>query len=272
MDISGLTNATTQITALSNLVVVSPQTVIGYQPKKPVGTNAEQPQALLFHLEAEQTVSLESDITDHFVEDNSAINDQIALRPETITVSGFIGELNDVPPNKYLAGLKSVADRLTTIGAYTPGLSASALLAYAYSTIDNAVSNVVSTYNSLNAAKDSIGQNIVSSDGLSGNQPTNKQQEMFQQFYGYWRNRYLFTVQTPWAVFDNMAIKSLRAVQDADSAVITNFEVTFKMIRYAKELSASNKEGRAATQTSDLINLGVSHPSPATENFQTLVG
>src|SRR5271163_4191719 len=77
------------------LALVTPQANIGYKPQSLTG--AVLP-TLLFHTEGENVAHLQSDITDHFIEDNTAINDQIALKPEMVTVHGFIGELNDVFP------------------------------------------------------------------------------------------------------------------------------------------------------------------------------
>jgi uncharacterized Fe-S center protein len=39
------------------------------------------------------SIELSSDITDHYIEDNTAINDHIALKPEIIRVEGLVGEL-----------------------------------------------------------------------------------------------------------------------------------------------------------------------------------
>lgn len=49
----------------------------------------------LFDIVGDETIDLESEITDHFVENNTAIQDQIALRPEIITVSGIVAELTN---------------------------------------------------------------------------------------------------------------------------------------------------------------------------------
>lgn len=272
MDLSQLSNETTKIAGLSSLIVVSPQQVIGYQPQNPPGSTASLPEALLFHYEAENTVNLESDITDHYTEDNSAINDHIALRPETVTVRGFIGELNDVVP-KALQPLKTIADKLSVMGAFTPGLSESALRAYneawfLYNTGASAVNSLVSVYSSIsNAVTGSTGQNVISQDGVDITKNQTKQQKAFTQFYGYWRNRTLFQVQTPWAVFENMAIKSLRALQDSETAVITDFEITFKMMRYANTVTKKTTQGRLQSQGSSLVNLGTSAPSPVADNF-----
>lgn len=258
VNLSSLAAATTTATALSNLILVSPQAVIGYQPQNPQssdGTTSQNPPALLFHYEGEQSVALTSDITDHFVEDNTTIQDQIALRPEIITTQGFIGELNDVAP-KVLAPLKVIADKLTVVDAYTPALSTTALIAYneavlAYSLAQNVSNSATAAWSSINNGNPNV---------------QTKQQVMFQQFYSYQKNRTLFTVQTPWAVFNNMAIQSLRAVQDADTRMITTFEVTFKAMRFASTIVANNQadpanfQGRSAQQAAGVTDLGTSTP------------
>ena len=143
--LSILSTSTTSITALSNLALVvpqvaglfnsgsSPQNTVGYQPQNTqslLGQITGGQPSLLFHYEGENRATIESDITDHFIEDNTAIQDQIALKPEMVNVHGFIGELNDVPPS-ILQPLQAAASFFTTISAYAPGLSVSAQLLYA---------------------------------------------------------------------------------------------------------------------------------------------
>lgn len=280
-DLSTLSSATTSAQALSNLILVSPQQTVGYQPQaQPVknGNPGQNPPAILFHYEGEQFVAIQSDITDHYIEDNTAIQDQIALRPEEITTHGFIGELNDVAPPA-LQIVQQIANKLVTINAYLPEISVTAQIAYneafQFYQIAQAVKNsAVSTWGALTG---NFGENVIGTNGLgtafnpatgqvTGSQ--NKQQVAFQQFYGYWKNRTLFTVQTPWAVFQNMAIKSLRAIQDAETRVITDFEVTFKMIRFASTSTVTNTlpksyQGRLQNQASPLVNQGTSTPIPS---------
>lgn len=277
MNLSGLTNYTTAATSLSNLVLVNPQKEIGYQPQSPNGAQVKQPPALLFHYEGEQTVALETDITDHYIEDNTAIQDQMALKPEVVTTHGFIGELNNIRPGP-LGTFSSIANKLSVIDNYVPGLSTTAInrvnqASALYSVGANVANSAVSAWSSLTG---SGGLNTINADGLGdafdaasgsvANSQT-KQQVMFQQFYGYWRARTLFTVQTPWAIFQNMAIKTLRAIQDPDTRVITDFEVTFKMIRTAKTSVSSlantalNFQGRSQAQASGVTNLGTQTPT-----------
>jgi len=276
INLSQISAATTAVTALSGLVMVTPQSVVGYAPQNPadaegsVSVNQSAP-ALLFHYEGEQTVTLESDITDHYVEDNTAVQDQIALKPVTVTTHGFIGELNDIAPYG-LQTLKTAANKLTALTAYSPEATITAQIAYnqaliAYQTIANAANAGVSAITSIgNAISGSDGQSLIDSEGdLVPGSMQNDQQKAFQQFYGYWNNRTLFTVQTPWAVFQNMAIKSLRAIQDAETNQITDFEVSFKQIRNAFSafsLSPKSLAGRAGTQAASLTNQGASAGTP----------
>lgn len=282
-NLSTLSSITTTATGLSGLVLAVPnilgfgnqvQNTIGYQPQLAPGVGTELvlapnnpalqlPPAFLFHYEGEQTVTLDSDITDHYVEDNTAIQDNVALRPEIISTHGFIGELNDIPPAGFKT-LQSISNGLTTVGAYIPNISLTALIAYTeafqlYQVAANAANAAVSAYSTFNPSGEAVvdGTDITNtaSDSLVNKTTQSRQQIAFQQFYGYWRNRNLFTVQTPWAVFTNCAIKNIRAVQDADTNTLTTFEVTFKLIRTAQTVIIT-KEQRAATAGSALQQNG----------------
>lgn len=269
MDLSALTPITTSATALSNLVLVSPQKTVGYQPQNGPSYKRDTsvpPKALVFNYEGEQSVTLTSDITDHYIENNSAIQDQIALKPITITTNGFVGELNDISPAA-LQPLKFLADKLTPISAYAPVVSTTALLAYnnaklLYDSAASLANSAISAWSSINGQG---GESVINGGGLTSQPNQTQQQIYFQQFYGYQQSRTLFTVQTPWAVFQDMAIQSLRSVQDAETRMITDFEVTFKMMRFASTLSRTNPlydnnnfQGRASTQGSGTVDLGTS--------------
>lgn len=273
VNIPSISSIPTTAIGLANLILVSPQSTVGYQPQglpNKDGTLGPQPPTLIFHYEGEQSVSLQSDITDHFIEDNTAINDQISLKPEIVTTNGFIGELNDVAPFG-LQTLKNLADKLVPIQAYQPVLSATAINAYnqaafLYSVAANTLDSAVSAWNSLPIVGGGNNTNIAGTNfnpatgSVSGTQ--NKQQIAFQQFYGYWRERRLFKVQTPWAIFQNMAIQSLRSVQDADTKVITDFEITFKVLRFAQTttnflpLGVSNFQQRLNQMAAANVNNG----------------
>lgn len=255
INLSALSQVTSGINAVSNLILATPKAQ-GYQPQQKPTTRGLPPvlssdKALLFHYEGEQVLTLKSDITDHFIEDNTALQDQISLAPRTLTTHGFIGELNDVPPNA-LAQLKTIADKLTNISAYVPVISATAILAY---------NTAAQLYQAKLLAEQAAVTALGSLNGNGVSEIQNKQQYYFAQFYGYWKSRTLFSVQTPWIVINNMAIESLRAIQDDQTNVITDFEITFKEIQFAtttvvgSEAPLLDSSGRAATASGVPLDL-----------------
>lgn len=292
---SSLTSAATNALALRNLILVTPGATIGYQPLNPNGSDgrpseSKPPKSFVFAYEGEQSVTLESDITDHYVQDNIAVQDQMSLKPPMYNSYGYIGELDDVLPG-YAQLLKNTANKLTTVGVYTPKLTITAQRAYqaalfSYQTSRNVVNSISESVSGLgNLISGNSGQSVIGPDGLlKKGTAQNKQQTAFQLWYAYWNNRTLFNVQTPWAVYSNMAIQRLRAIQEADTDVVSGFEVSFKQIRTVASISvapgsslgASALEGRLALQSAPGTNLGASSGSESSTSFgsalSTMVG
>lgn len=284
INLSGISQAVNSALSLGNLVLVSPQSTIGYQPQNFPSwkrDTSQLPPALLFNYEGEQTVSLTSDITDHYIEDNTAVQDQIARKPVMVTTHGFIGELNDIAPAA-LEPLKIIAEKLTTIPGYVPQLSTSALIAYnqaqqAYNRAVSLKNAAVGVWSSING---STNQSVINGSSFTKGENQTKQQVYFQQFYGYWAANSLFTVQTPWAVFQDMAIQTLRAIQDAETNMISDFEITFKQLRFASTLSTDrvahtnnlNFQSRLIAQGASVTNIGASALEVSTKTFSSAVG
>lgn len=103
----------------------------------------------------------------------------------------------------------------------------------------------------------------------------NKQQKAFQKFYGYWKSKTLFTIQTPWRKFNNVAILSIDANQDEDTEEMSTFEIVFKQLRFAKDvnlLAEEVKESRSEyqSQQGNGVDRGVSNPVLSGTNFSDL--
>lgn len=271
-NLSQLAPLTTKVAALGGLVLVSPQSTIGYLPQAlDDDTGADDtadltpPPSFVFNYEGQNVLQLESDITDHFSEDNLPLEDQIALKPVIYTVQGFIGELTDIAP-AFLAPIQFAADKLTTIGAYAPQLSTTALLAYTeafflYQTAAAVGNTAVSAW----ARITDSGESVIGSDGIEISSNQTKQQVALQQLYGYWNERRLFTIQTPWAILEDMAILKVRAVQESETTEVSEFAVDFKMIRTASTETAGGlisniPQGRLKSQSSGLTDQGTSSP------------
>ena len=264
-ELSSIAGLTAGINNLSNLILVNPQKNIGYyQQSAPVPAGSpEQNQnvtGFLFDYEGENSIQLESDITDHFVENNKTISDQISVKPIVVTVQGFVGELNDILP--FVDDLIRLAQsKLTTLSAFAPGVSTSALIAINEAILAYQVAaNVVATTQ----------QTIAN---LTGGQVQNKQQQAFTKFYQAFQDRTLFTIQTPWAIFDNMAIRSLRAIQSPETRMITDFEIQFKKINYVTTPDVAQKgQDRASAQYSEQVNLGSHTTNEALVPFSSVLG
>lgn len=261
--------------AINNLALVTPQQNQGYLPQ--VGDGKSIPPAILFHYEGPQRVYLESDITEHYVEDNSTRSDNIALKSPRIIVKGYIGEINTVLPQA-LQILSAISDKLTTLGVLVPGLTArsqklyqDAVFAYQVGTqILNAGVNAWSTISKVDTSPAVIGsEGLVGFDSSTGrikSEIQNRQQLAFIQFYGYWQNKTLFTVQTPWAVFQNMGILKVEPFQEGNSVDQTEFTVEFKMVRTVATIKEKNqKQGRLQEQAAPLVDNGNAPLVPSTK-------
>jgi len=256
-NVLGIQNLSTTITSLSNIALINPQQNTGYKVQPAIIPSGATQQTIdgngyLFHYEGENGITLESDITDSYIEDNSVINDHIAIKPEIVTVQGFIGELNDIFPLAPAGyGATFVASKLTSISAYAPELTASALVV---------LNEVVLAYEVAANVVQTVGQDIAT---YNGQQYLTKQAWYYAKFYAAWRDRTLFTIQTPWNKMGNMAIQSLRVIQDASTRMISDFEITFKKLRFVDTsivtnnmLQKMNADGRRGASDSAIQDQG----------------
>ncbi len=262
VDLNSLETISRQAVGLGNLVLVQPKAPAGYRPQLPPNSVGQNPYPkLMFHIEGENKVTLQNDIGDHYVEDNTAIQDTIARKPKKVTVFGFIGEVNTVPPPG-LDLARQYIDRLPMVGGFQPELTAGAILAY------NAAVEAARVALAMAGAAVNAWNSITAGD--DGSPVQNLQQKMFAQFEGYYDKNQLFTVDTPWRAYKNMAIETLTAIQDESTRLITSFEVTFKEIRFVEDVleipkPTITKNLRAADGSGLPVDHGFSVPTSGPE-------
>ena len=198
----------------------------------------------LFDITSTDNVSHSAQITDHYVENNSSVQDHIAFDPVKITITGKVGELV-FTKDQSIAFLSAAIDRLTPLGVLKPdqSLQAQRYIAAANQAYSAALS-ALKVYDSL--------------AGVLKNKPSkNKQQEAFDTFEGYFTGRTLLTVETPWRTYDSMVIETWSADQDAESQYETNFTLTFKQVRYVGTKTNIGKlAGRIEQQKSSEVDQG----------------
>lgn len=220
-----------------------------------------------FHIDQSEQVNMESDITDHYVDTNSAVQDHIARRPITITLNGYQGE--------YYYSVHPVQDMVSKIGSiltlvenFKPKLDAftnqikirqtqRSLIA-----LNNGNTTEAEKYGEL-AGKQEINlkqYNAIDLFKLFQNiyKLTSAQTRAFYYFEALWKSEILFTVETRWKRFDNMVIQKVTPLGD-NNADITDFSITFKQIGITTSKSESIKDvaGRLKDQAAQITKKGI---------------
>lgn len=216
----------------------------------------------IFDLVEEDSVELESDITDHYVEENFAVQDHIALRPEMVSVDAAVAELvyKPSPPTEE----EEKPNPLPTIPEMTPELSPGAEQ-------ENASEEEETALTEASVQEDQTLFGYYQSQ-LPQQPNQTKQSMIFGYFYQLWKGRQLFTVETPWGYFSNMAIQSLRIRQGPTSKTVSNFSVTFKKVRTSQTISVSGGlvPGRSTFQS--LISTASSAPNSTAAGLSGALG
>lgn len=182
----------------------------------------------VFDISGGESIELESDITDHYTENGSFIQDHIVNKPMRVTLSGLIGELKYEAPKKGSAegDLSALSNSLTAVTAYlgplTPqasqklavAASAAAYAAGQYEAIKKRVSNLKKYFNGKDATE-------------------TLQQKAFAELKAMRDSKQIVTVQTPWGFYQNMAIVSISIRQDDKTNDYSDVSVSLKEMRFA---------------------------------------
>lgn len=214
-----------------------------------------------FDYEGDDNVSLRNEITKHWVEDNTAVEDHIGVEPVTIRLKGRVSELtfSAATSGAVLAALSTVENALSQadayLGKYTTGTT---------QTLLTAITQAQNIAVQIEQAAARL-QQLASFFPASGPQ-RNKQQAAFALLSALRNARVLFTVYTPFQVFYNMAIANIDATQPAGTRTISDFTVEMMQLQFTNSLSQSSFQskygGRAAAgyqpPTSNGVTAGVS--------------
>lgn len=211
----------------------------------------------LFDIALNDRIELNSTTSDHFIENNTTVTDQVALSPEMITLRGMVAELATVP-----ASLKPLApnrDILPILEDFTPELSPEAL------------ENQLTEETEIADAKTSItAQSSLFSyyNAQSAQQPNQtKQTKAFLFLYQLWKSRIPFTVETPWGFMTDVVIQNLTNEQTEDTKGQSETRITLKKLRFVQELTITDGQlaGRAAMQAAPVTKNGNAGKTPQTD-------
>lgn len=180
----------------------------------------------LFDIPEEENLSLSSDITDHFTEDNRYINDHIVRKPIRITLRGFLGEKVFQRSAGFEGALQELDNRLEVVdgylGNFTDGMTQK---------LQGVVSQTERVVSGVNRTLDRV-QNVVGF--FEGeDQAASRQQQLYQELKALWNSSQLLTVQTPWDYLEDMLIETIDITQGAESQDWSEVTVTLKQVRFA---------------------------------------
>ncbi|WP_405316542.1 phage baseplate protein [Faecalibacillus faecis] len=197
-------------------------------------------QILLFNnfgICTQNNLSLKSDITNHYTEENYWINDHWAINPPQYTLSGLIGELIYTVPEGWAqkieslygpTGLGLLSVLSPTLGSYTSGVL----------NITRKVQSVVDKY--INIAKQSaskIKDFALKKAGITVVKKTN-QRRVLNELENLMNNRVLVNVVTPYGTYNRLAIVAINIRQNDNTRFISDVEITFQKWRSIDELYA----------------------------------
>lgn len=230
----------------------------------------------VFQCPQEENIELVSDITDYYIENNTAVNDHIARKPVILTLHGLQGEY--FYSNSLANRIKEhVASKLDFVQELLPRIQLAKNYINKYGRV--VVKGINKEYWSSakfkgEVAKDYLIQNGV--DLFKEFQDTWKlgksQTQAYLYFENLWRNQVVFSVDTSWKRFDNMCIQNIRIKRD-NNADITDFIITCKMLHFVYSETVTPSQiaaGRTNNQKANVTNGGKTGGAPTSKKITDL--
>lgn len=193
----------------------------------------------------DETLTADSDVTDHYVESNIAYQDQISIKPKIYTVNGEVGELVWYQKDPISQTFGQVSQRLEGVISFLPIRSKGfnqfkkkAMKAFQW--IDTA-SNAVSKLANLTE----IGNN---------------QQQAYMRLVEFRDARTPLIIKSPWGILKDYAITNLKFTQPKETKDKSLISITFKEFRVTSvssvEFDPEKYQGNALYENQPKIDDG----------------
>lgn len=234
-----------EITTLEGAIVTTSETVNGISHET----------SYYFDIVSEHSIQMQNQITDNYLENNTAVQDHIAQSPITITLRGISGEKVYTPADARADELAAMQTALkySNVQNFFTKLSALSVL---YPSVSNSTQMAMNAYNyalsSVNRYLGIAGKFINKNNPLDAASANPIQQdietrlqEIYRKFSVIRANNTSLIVQTPYAIFQDMYIQSL-TLRQSNQNFVTDIELTLKQLRFANvEVTGVNEEVRA---------------------------
>ena len=212
--------------------------------------------SLKLQIVGNETISMASDITDNYVENNVALQDHISIKPMIYTIEGEVGELvwysragsNDI--------FGTVVNKLQPVVAFAPALSKKA------SKVQDKALKVLSVVDSIDNYATRLWNMF---DKYEQN---SEQKKIYKYLLGLWKDRTPLCIKTPWSKLSNFVIQNIEVGQSDRSREKSRIKISFKEFKTVKRKNATfnaNKFlGRALAQNSSIVDKGTTSGVTAT--------
>ena len=218
----------------------------------------------VFDYLGEETLTFEADITDHYVENNTAVQDHVARKPRRVTLRGFKSELAIPAPHGVSGLLSTMQSALSQVqaylGKYTPGVVA---------TMGKAITQAQNVVNEVTQDLSKV-QNIISLFPGAPVQQTS-QEKAYAQLYTCFRGDMAsgipipFSIDTPYGPMNNMLIERVTMTQPENTQGWSDISVTLKEIRTVEIQTVPDDgslAGRLQQQAQGQTSKGIVPASP----------
>lgn len=218
-----------------------------------------------FHIPESEQLRMQSDITDHYTDINTPIQDHIARKPIRITLNGLHGEYF-YSVNQVQDMVSKVAPTLALVNQFLPKLS-------------DATKQIKAKYNEslksadfYNASLDKetskfqkFGTALTTLNGVDlfkifqdVYKLKSAQTRAFLYFEYLWKANHPFSVETSVKRYDNMVIEDLQPKRDKNADII-DFIIIFKKIEIttSKVETIRNAAGRLKEQIAEVTQKGL---------------
>jgi hypothetical protein len=188
--------------------------------------NVKGVSGFLFDIPTGEALTLSADITDHYMENNSFVNEHRVIKPAIVRLSGLIAELkHEETIVDDIFG--EITDKLTIVdallGDYTDGTL-------------QVIGNVLTTGRQ---ATDRLNQLIQRKKNLveaflGDGQYKTLQQRAFLDLEALHLSQTIVTCQTPWKYYDSMLIESIEFTQGDLTDEESEVTITLKEARFSE--------------------------------------
>lgn len=199
----------------------------------------------VFDVAGESSVFMQNEITDHYAEDNSTVQDHIAVRPKRVTLKNYVGELSDIVESTDQKPLQKITQKLTVLNGILPTLSTAAQQA------QTAIQQRVTQGLDIRDIDLPDQAELLDIYAVVKNfsPPVTRQEQAYMYFKALRDQKILLSIQTPFEFMTNMAVETVVGRQPEDSAFVMDFTVTLKQMRFAgTEFAPISSQGRGALQ------------------------